>query len=315
MPSFSCCFPLAFQEAFAQWSLSRWFSRCPSLPLSLFQGRRGHELLLERFGLDGKAMALSATVDWVNWVSTTGEEQELEVSSEEAREEFRACVARLNYLGQESPDVQFLVKVLSSEMARPMTGSWRRLKKVVLFLVGRRRVVWQFPWQSVEESTELKVITDADCGGDNRSRKSTSGGAAMRGKHCLKTWSTTQGATALSTAEAELYAMVDGVLRTNAMKSMLLETGLANTDDVIEFQIDSAAGNSFISRRGLGKMRHMELRDFWIQQEVGGGKVRAVKIGGKTNPADVETKFLSATELAELDLDLQFESCAHQQPD
>ena len=41
-----------------------------------------------------------------DWVSTTGEEQELDVSPQEARE-FRACAARLNYLGQNSPDAQF----------------------------------------------------------------------------------------------------------------------------------------------------------------------------------------------------------------
>ena len=68
----------------------------------------------------------------------------------------------------------------------------------------------------------------------------------MRGKHCLRTWSTTQGAIALSTAEAELYAMVDGVLRMKGMMSMLVELGLASCDDVIELQVDSAAGKSFI---------------------------------------------------------------------
>ena len=115
---------------------------------------------------------------------------------------------------------------------------------------------------------QLKVVTDADWSGDKRSRKSTSGGAAMRGKHCLRTWSTTQGAIALSAAEAELCAMVDGVLRMKGMKSMLVELGLASCDDVIELQVDSAAGKSFISRRGLGKMRHVELRDLWIQREV-----------------------------------------------
>ena len=57
----------------------------------------------------------------------------------------------------------------------------------------------------------------------------------MRGKHCLRTWSTTQGAIALSTVEAELYAMVDGVLRMKGMKSVLVELGFASCDDVIEF--------------------------------------------------------------------------------
>ena len=90
-----------------------------------------------------------------------GEDQDTDVFTNEA-EEFRVVVARLNCLGQDSPDVRFPVKVLSSEMANPTTASCRRLKKVVQFLVGRKRVVWRFPWQSVEEAAQLKVITDAD---------------------------------------------------------------------------------------------------------------------------------------------------------
>ena len=129
----------------------------------------------------------------------------------------------------------------------------------------------------------------------------------------------TRGAIALSTAEAELYAMVDGVLKMKGMKSMSVELGLASSDDVIELQVDSAAGKSFISRRGLGKMRHVELRDLWIQREVGEGKFRVVKFEGTANPADVGTKFLSATELTEklavLYIELQFGRCVHQQPD
>ena len=275
------------------------------------------KLLLERIGLDGNAKALSVDGNWGDWVSTAGEDQDTDVFPGEAKE-FRAAVARLNYLGQDSPDVQFPAKVLSSEMVNPTTASWRRLEKVVRFLVGRKRVVWRFPWQSVKEAAQLKVITDADWGGDKRSRKLTSGGAARRGKHCLRARSTKQGAIALSTAEAELYATVDGVLRMKSMKSMLVELGLASCDDVIELQVDSAAGKSFISRRGLGKMRHVELRDLWIQREVGEGKVRVVKVEGKAYPADVRTKFLSATELAEklarLNIELQFECCVYRQP-
>ena len=107
------------------------------------------KLLLERFGLDGNAKALSVNGDWGDWVSTAGEDQDTDAFHDEAKE-FRAAVARLNYLTQDSPDVQFPAKVLSSEMANPTTASWRRLKKVVRFVVGRKRVVWRFlgsPWR------------------------------------------------------------------------------------------------------------------------------------------------------------------------
>ena len=107
--------------------------------------------------------------------------------------------------------MQFSAKEVSREMARPTAGSWRRVKKIARFLVGRKRVVWKYRWQ--EEAQALRLWTDSDWGGRRGSRKSTSGGVLMLGSHCIKTWSSTQGAVALSSAEAEFYAMVDGVQR------------------------------------------------------------------------------------------------------
>ena len=44
------------------------------------------------------------------------------------------------------------------------------------------------------------------------------------------------------------------MVRVSEMKSMLVELGMASSDDVIKLQIDSAAEKSFISRRGLGPL-------------------------------------------------------------
>ena len=55
---------------------------------------------------------------------------------------------------------------------------------------------------------------------------------------------------------------------------------------------DSSVAKSFVSRRGLGKMRHLEVRDLWLQEEVLKGCVKVEKIPGESNPADLMTKFL-----------------------
>ena len=44
-------------------------------------------------------------------------------------------------------------------------------------------------------------------------------------------------------------------------------------------------------------MRHLELRDLWIQKEIGDGKVVVEKVAGHKNPSDVGTKFLSVDEI------------------
>ena len=49
----------------------------------------------------------------------------------------------------------------------------------------------------------------------------------MYGIHCVETWSATQGAVALSSAEAEYYALVEGETRAKGIQSIAEEVGEA----------------------------------------------------------------------------------------
>ena len=62
-------------------------------------------------------------------------EDDLEMDPKSATE-FRGLVARLNYMSQDCPDLQFPIKQCSREMANPKWGSLKKLKKVAssLFL-------------------------------------------------------------------------------------------------------------------------------------------------------------------------------------
>ena len=118
----------------------------------------------------------------------------------------------------------------------------------------------------------------------------------MIGKHCVKTWSSTQGAVALSSAEAEFYAMIEAIIRAKGVLYVMHELGFVVTDRIQLFT-DSSAAKSFVSRKGLGKMKHIEIRDLWLQREVGLGKVIVNKVDGPRNPADLMTKYLKRWEI------------------
>ena len=121
----------------------------------------------------------------------------------------------------------------------------------------------------------------------------------MVGKHCLKAWCSTQGAIALSSAEAEYYSLVEGVLRARGLQNIGKEIGMDSVGEgvVLEVGIDSSAAKSFVSRRGVGKMRHMDTKWLWLQEEVRCGRVVVVKVEGAKNPADLMTKYLSTDEV------------------
>ena len=63
---------------------------------------------------------------------------------------------------------------------------------------------------------------------------------------------------------------------------------------------DSTAGRGIAHRKGCGKVKHLSIRELWLQDFVQEGKVRIVKEPTKTNIADVGTKALPGSRISEL---------------
>ena len=66
-------------------------------------------------------------------------------------------------------------------------------------------MIYEFGWQ--EQPAPFDIYSDSDWATCRATRKSSSGGALLHGRHLLKTYSKTQSTVALSSGEAELYAM------------------------------------------------------------------------------------------------------------
>ena len=82
----------------------------------------------------------------------------------------------------------------------------------------------------------------------------------------------------------------------------------------MELGTDSSAVKSFVCRRGLGQMRHVEIRNLWLQKEVADGKVVVSKIPGKEKPADLMTKISSSGEIAERLTKMNLSGCGLSPP-
>ena len=117
----------------------------------------------------------------------------------------------------------------------------------------------------------------------------------MLGKHCLRTWSSTQPVHALSVAEAEYYALVEGSTRCLGLQTMLKELGVEA--GVVVLSTDSSSAKSFASRRGLGRMRHIEVKELWLQEAVRRGRIQPKKVDGAVNPADLFIKYLTNVDI------------------
>ena len=60
---------------------------------------------------------------------------------------------------------------------------------------------------------------------------------------------------------------------------------------------DASAAKGIASRRGLGKVRHIEVNQLWVQEKVSNGEITILKIGTRDNLADALTKYVEAETL------------------
>ena len=111
----------------------------------------------------------------------------------------------------------------------------------------------------------------------------------MRGDHCIKFWSKTQHNIVLSTAEAELVAMVKGICEAKGVASVMKD--MTGKDmGAIGVYTDASAAIGIAQRLGVGKVRHIDVGMLWVQQHQRAGEIDVQKVGTKSNPADVFTK-------------------------
>ena len=113
----------------------------------------------------------------------------------------------------------------------------------------------------------------------------------MWGDHIIKSWSKTQSVIALSSGEAEYYGMVRGASEGLGIQSVLRDFEI-NVE--LTLKSDASAAIAIASRRGLGKVRHIEVCQLWLQEKVRSGEVRVVKVGTDENVADSLTKYVSS---------------------
>ena len=109
----------------------------------------------------------------------------------------------------------------------------------------------------------------------------------MRGNHFLKSWSATQRSIALSSAEAELVAAVKLSTEVLGITQLAADWGLRMQGKIY---VDSSAAIGVVHRRGAGKLRHVRVGTFWIQEKVEDKELEVRKVKGDGNPADLLTK-------------------------
>ena len=211
---------------------------------------------------------------------------------------YRRSTGKLLWLSLLRSDIQFATKELSRALTAPTTEDMAKLKHLLRYLAGTKShalvIKPTLQLSSTNTTLDLDVYCDSDWAGCTKTRKSTSGVVIALLGTTLYTCARTQATVALSSGEAELYAIGLGIQEALFVKSLLLEAKLAKGVNLTCYT-DSTAGKSMATRYGLGKKtKHIELRYLYMQELVNSGALRLSKIDTKLNQSDLLTKYLSA---------------------
>ena len=116
----------------------------------------------------------------------------------------------------------------------------------------------------------------------------------MFGNHALKSWSTTQQIIALSSGEAEYYSLVRGGSMGLGINAIASDMGLSFK---VIIETDASAANGIASRKGLGKVRHIDVSQLRLQDRVSTGDIAIEKLSTRINLADALTKHVDSGKL------------------
>jgi len=183
-------------------------------------------------------------------------------------------------------------KELCRNMSAPTEQSFSKLKHFARYLVHVPEAI--IFYENQKPISIMDIFVDSDWAGCPGTRKSTSGGFAVLGNHVIKTWSSTQATRALSSGEAEFYAIIEGASRGLGIQSLMDDLGL---ECKVRLKSDSSAGRAISLRKGTGKLRHLQVKYLWIQDALFEKRLVIEKVKGSENPADVGTKFLMSHEV------------------
>ena len=213
------------------------------------------------------------------------DETDDEALSDEDAARYRSLSMRIGYLSLDRPDLLRATRELAKGLQNPTRYHWSLLKRIARYLKGHGRLVQKFDYQ--EKFVEITVWSDADHGGCIRTRKSTTGTVVVLGNSCIDVRCKGQAIIALSTAEAEFYGLISSASHGLGEQSMLRGWGIHCP---LVVNMDASSGIAIGSRRGLGRVKHIDISFLWTQECIQDCKIRLRKRDTKEMFADLMTK-------------------------
>ncbi|KAJ9566625.1 hypothetical protein OSB04_002591 [Centaurea solstitialis] len=201
---------------------------------------------------------------------------------------YRSMVGSLMYLTASRPDIMFATCVCARYQAKPKESHLAAVKRIFRYLKG---TPYYGIWYPKGLGFELQAYTDADYGGCNMDRKSTSGHLQFLGNKLVSWASKKQQCVSTSTAESEYVAAASCCSQVLWMQSQLRDYGLEYKK--IPIYCDSKSAIT-ISANPVqhSKTKHIDIRYHFLKDNVEKENIELYFVNTEYQLADLFTKAL-----------------------
>jgi len=203
---------------------------------------------------------------------------------------YLQAVGALMYLATATrPDISYAVGVLARFNKNPGLQHWKAVKHLFRYLKGT--LDYKLTYAPNPTSSELFLTyTDADHGGNPDNGRSTGGYVVKMGTGAISWSSKLQGLVTLSTTEAEYVASTSAGQEILWLRNLFHELGYTfSTPSTLHFDNQSALSVAK-NPEHHGRMKHLDLRFYWLRDEVEKGRINVVHLRTDDMVADILTK-------------------------
>ncbi|TPX42812.1 DNA-directed DNA polymerase [Synchytrium endobioticum] len=201
------------------------------------------------------------------------------------KSQYQQAMGMLLYLARcTRPDIMTSVSILCKYSSNPTTYHWKGVLHLLKYLKGSQNYILELG------GTELSGYADSDWATNKEDRKSRSGMIIKMGRGCVSWSSKKQSTIALSSSEAEYYALGDTIKEILWLQNLL--EGIQYTVPLPTIIYEDNRGAQLMAENPLvtPRAKHIDVKYHFIRHHVENGRIKLFSIPTVDQIADGLTK-------------------------
>ena len=212
---------------------------------------------------------------------------------------YLQAVGALMYLSIATrPDIAYAVGVLARFNKDPGLLHWKAVKHLFRYLKGT--LDHKLTYSPTTNPELFVTYSDADHAGNPDNGRSTGGYLVKMGTGAISWSSRLQSIVALSSTEAEYVSAVSAGQEIIWLRNLLSELGFTPSAPSTLWVDNNSALCVAKNPEHHGRMKHLDLRFYWLRNEVEKGTIQIKYLPTDVMPADILTKALGRVKVEEM---------------